>query len=68
MQDASGESVGKYNKRPMLPVHRLDNISVALGFLSKKGIIVGFLNPQDVLDGDRGKILRLMGGVVKRFS
>ncbi|KAJ3091380.1 hypothetical protein HK102_000741 [Quaeritorhiza haematococci] len=48
LEDATGESVGKYSKRVILPVHRIDNIAVALNFLSKKGIQTQFLTPQDV--------------------
>ena len=49
LEDATGESVGKYNKRTMLPVHRIDNISVALNFLSKRGVDVSFMGPQGSL-------------------
>ncbi|RKO89449.1 hypothetical protein BDK51DRAFT_44777, partial [Blyttiomyces helicus] len=63
----TGESVGKYNKRAMLPVHRIDNIAVALNFLGRKGINTSFLNAQDVMDGDRGKILTLFTYILKTF-
>lgn len=46
LEDATGESVGKYNKRTLLPVHKIDNISVALSFLTKKGVDAQFLTPQ----------------------
>jgi hypothetical protein len=49
VKDATGESVGKYSKRTILPVHKIDNISVALNFLSKKGVDVHFTNPQGKL-------------------
>ena len=38
-QSYTGETIGKYNKRAVLPVHRIDNIAVALNFLAKKGIV-----------------------------
>jgi ethanolamine utilization cobalamin adenosyltransferase len=40
------ESVGKYNKKTMLPVHKIDNLSVALSFLNKKGVDIQFITPQ----------------------
>ncbi|KAJ3291722.1 hypothetical protein HK104_005860 [Borealophlyctis nickersoniae] len=46
LESYTGESVGKYNKRAMLPVHRIDNIAVALNFCAKKGIHTQFLTPQ----------------------
>ncbi|KAI8917785.1 hypothetical protein DFJ77DRAFT_457825 [Powellomyces hirtus] len=67
LEDATGESAGRYNKRAMLPVHRLDNLAVALNFLSKKGISTSFCSPQDIMDGDRGKILTLFNYILKTF-
>jgi hypothetical protein len=34
---------------PYLSVHKVDNISVALNFLGKKGVNSQFLNPQGEL-------------------
>ncbi|KAJ3137564.1 hypothetical protein HDU90_001967 [Geranomyces variabilis] len=67
LEDATGESVGKYNKRAMLPVHRLDNLSVALNFCTKKGVSTSFCSPQDIMDGDKGKILTLMNYIMKAW-
>ncbi|KAJ3174525.1 hypothetical protein HDU87_007117 [Geranomyces variabilis] len=67
LEDATGESVGKYNKRAMLPVHRLDNLSVALNFCTKKGVGTSFCSPQDIMDGDKGKILTLMNYIMKAW-
>ncbi|TPX64079.1 hypothetical protein SpCBS45565_g06169 [Spizellomyces sp. 'palustris'] len=67
LEDCTGDSVGKYNKRAMLPVHKIDNLAVALNFLSKKGISTGFCSPQDIMDGDRGKILTLFNYILKTF-
>ncbi len=65
LEDATSESVGKYTKKCMLPVQRIDNIAVALNFLQKKGISTKFLNAQDVLNHDRGKILSLFNYILK---
>jgi hypothetical protein len=43
------EPVGKYNKRTMLPVHKIDNLSVALSFLNKKGVDIQFITPQGII-------------------
>jgi hypothetical protein len=78
LEHATGESVGKYNKRTILPVHKIDNISVALNFLAKRGVEVQFLTPQgifrfivlklDVMDGNKGKILTLFTFIMKNCS
>ncbi|KAI8843781.1 calponin homology domain-containing protein [Chytriomyces cf. hyalinus JEL632] len=67
LEDATGETVGKYNKRAMLPVHKIDNIAVALNFISKKGINTGFISPQDMMDGNKSKILTLFNYITKKF-
>ncbi|KAJ3384045.1 hypothetical protein HDU92_003794 [Lobulomyces angularis] len=69
LEKVTGESVGKYQKRCMLPVQRIDNIAVALNFLSKKGIPTQFLTPQDtdIVNEDRGKILSLFNYIYKKF-
>ena len=74
-KDATKESVGKYNKRTMLPVHKIDNLSVALNFLAKKGVDIQFITPQgifkskitfiDIMDGNKGKLLTLFVGILK---
>ena len=32
----------------MLPVHKIDNLSVALNFLAKKGVDIQFITPQGI--------------------
>lgn len=75
LEHATGESVGKYRKSATMQVHKVDNISVALGFLSKRGIATSFLNPQgwfpranwvDIFNDDRGKILSLFNLILKK--
>ena len=46
LEQSTGERVGKYNKRAMLPVHKIDNWSVVLAFLGKKGVDVRAFTPQ----------------------
>lgn len=38
LENATEKSVGKFNKKAMMQVHKLDNISVALAFLTKNGV------------------------------
>ncbi|KAJ3217287.1 hypothetical protein HDU67_008199 [Dinochytrium kinnereticum] len=65
LEACTGESIGKYNKRAMLSVHKIDNIAVALNFLKKKGIDTQFLTPQDIMNEDRSKILTLFNYILK---
>jgi hypothetical protein len=46
LEAASGQSLGKYNKKAMFAVHRLDNITVALSFLAKHGVPTHEFSPQ----------------------
>ncbi|KAJ3140415.1 hypothetical protein HK100_009846 [Physocladia obscura] len=68
LEDATGESVGRYNKRAVLAVHKSDNVAVALNFVAKRGISTAFLTPQDIIDGRKDKILTLFNYVTKKFE
>lgn len=46
LEHATGESVGKFRKNATMQVHKVDNISVALNFMSRRGLSSHFLNPQ----------------------
>lgn len=67
LEKCTGESVGKYNKRVILPVHKIDNLSVALRFLDKKGISTAFVNPQELMDGNKSKILTLFTYICRTY-
>nr|KAJ3407522.1 hypothetical protein HK105_003359 [Polyrhizophydium stewartii] len=67
LEARTGEVVGRYSKRPMLPVHRIDNTAVALSFLNKHNVPTQFLQAQDLLDGNKGKILALFTYILKVF-
>ncbi len=40
LETCTGQSVGKYSKRVIMEVHKLDNLSIALQFLAKKGFTI----------------------------
>lgn len=52
-QDATNESIGKYNKRIIMNVQKIDNLAVALSFLGRKGVEVRFCTPQGKEGGNR---------------
>ncbi|KAJ3109247.1 hypothetical protein HK100_003316 [Physocladia obscura] len=68
LEDATGESVGRYNKRAALAVHKSDNVAVALNFVAKRGVSTAFLTPQDIIDGRKDKILTLFNYITKKFE
>jgi len=41
LQSASHQSLGKYNKKAFLPVHRQDNLAIALAWLRSHGVSHG---------------------------
>ncbi|KAJ3318023.1 hypothetical protein HDV06_000873 [Boothiomyces sp. JEL0866] len=67
LENQTGESVGKYNKKAMMQVHKMDNIAVSLTFLSKHGVNTSFLTPRDILEGNKSKILTLFTYILKEF-
>ncbi|KAI9204898.1 uncharacterized protein BJ171DRAFT_598912 [Polychytrium aggregatum] len=67
LQAATGESVGRYNKMVRIPTQKIDNIAVALKFLGDRHVPTSFLTPQDLVSGDRGKILTLFNYILKKY-
>ncbi|KAK6092092.1 oligomeric mucus gel-forming [Batrachochytrium dendrobatidis] len=67
LESRTGESLGRYSKRPMLAVHKIDNTAVVLSFLNKRNVPTQFLTPQDLLEGNKGKILSLFTYILKVF-
>ncbi|KXS16843.1 hypothetical protein M427DRAFT_68863 [Gonapodya prolifera JEL478] len=68
LEHASGESAGKYNKRAMLPAHKFDNLQVAINFMGKLGVhLGGRVQPMDIINEDKQKILVLFVAILKRF-
>jgi hypothetical protein len=49
LEEVSGQSVGKYNKRVIMEVHKLDNINIALQFLSKNGVNTSSITPRGTI-------------------
>ena len=50
-----------------MQVHRLDNITVAMAFLARRGLDVHDIAPQSLLDGDKKKVLTLFNRLLKEF-
>ncbi|RKP01092.1 hypothetical protein CXG81DRAFT_26238 [Caulochytrium protostelioides] len=67
LEGYTGQSVGRYNKRVMLPAQKVDNLAVALAFLAANGVETAFCTPHDVMEGDRSKILSLFNHILKQF-
>jgi hypothetical protein len=67
-------SVGKYNKKCMLPMQKADNINIAMQFLGRNGVDVNGITPRgifwliDIMNGDKTKILTLFNYILMKFS
>jgi hypothetical protein len=46
LEQCTGQSVGKYSKRIIMEVHKLDNLTIALQFLAKKGVNTSSITPR----------------------
>ncbi|TPX34942.1 hypothetical protein SeMB42_g07260 [Synchytrium endobioticum] len=67
LEKVTGESVGRYRKITTMQVQRIDNLSMLLQFLQKKGVDTRYVSPQDLLSEDRSKILTLYSALMKKF-
>jgi hypothetical protein len=66
LEQATGKII-KHNKKAIMRVHCMDNISVALMFLQKGGIDTSNISPQEIYEGTRSKILGLLSKVMKVY-
>ena len=57
----------RYNKKPKLPAHKLDNLAVAFKFMDNAGIRT-FCKPQNVYECDQTMVLGLMWTLILEFD
>eukprot|EP00160_Parvularia_atlantis_P000154 Unigene10125_Nuclearia_a/m.30915 Unigene10125_Nuclearia_a/g.30915 ORF Unigene10125_Nuclearia_a/g.30915 Unigene10125_Nuclearia_a/m.30915 type:complete len:760 (+) Unigene10125_Nuclearia_a:16-2295(+) len=67
LEALTSESVGKYNKTPRMPVHKIDNVSTAFRFLQRQGIVVAGVAAEDFTRGDRRKMLQVVRTVERKW-
>jgi len=65
---SSKEIGGKYNKQPKIRPQLLENTSLALKFVTREGIKLVGIGPEDITDGNLKLILGLIWTLILRFQ
>ena len=64
----SGKSMWKHNKKPKLRTQKLENISIALQFLEKEGVVLVNTDSTHIVDGHIKLILGLIWRLILYYS
>ncbi|KAK3266388.1 hypothetical protein CYMTET_24994 [Cymbomonas tetramitiformis] len=64
----SGKPVGKYNKHPKLDIQKMENLSLAIAFISAQGIKLVNISAEDICSGNMRLILGLIWTLILRFE
>lgn len=60
--------MGRYNKAPKLRLQKIENMSIALDFIRRRGVFLTNIGPEDIVDGNRKLVLGLVWMIILRFS
>jgi hypothetical protein len=64
----SSKKLGKYNESPKIQMHELENITMALNFLTQEGLKLVGIGPKDIHDGNPKLILGLIWTIILRYQ
>jgi len=63
-----GESLGKYNNNPKMKIHSIENINVALKYISTRGVKLVGISSEDVQGENLKLILGMIWTIILRFA
>ncbi|KAF8645204.1 hypothetical protein AX16_008031 [Volvariella volvacea WC 439] len=61
-------SLGRYNKSPRMRVQKAENVNLALGFITSRGVKLTNIGPEDIIDGNLKLILGMIWTLILRFT
>ena len=64
----SQKQVYTYNKKPKIRMQQLENVSIALDFLEKEGVVLVSIDAQHIVDGRLKLILGLVWALILHYS
>lgn len=64
----SDEGLGKYNKNPKMRIQKMENLTLALDFIRKRGVQLTNIGAEDIVDSNSKLILGLLWTIILRFS
>merc|ERR1712137_666917 len=68
LEEISGKSFGKYNKKAKFRAMKLENLAMCFQFLKRENLKLVGIGPEDVADGNLKLILGLIWTIILRFQ
>eukprot|EP01095_Lingulamoeba_sp_RSL-Kostka_P016995 TRINITY_DN85_c0_g1_i1.p1 TRINITY_DN85_c0_g1~~TRINITY_DN85_c0_g1_i1.p1 ORF type:complete len:104 (-),score=38.43 TRINITY_DN85_c0_g1_i1:460-771(-) len=62
------ETLGKYNKKPMMKIQCIENINKALKYIASKNVKLWGIGSEDIYDGNRKLTLGMIWTIILRFA
>lgn len=67
LENCTGEQIKKHVRKPMVPLYKLENINNAIIFLLSKGVQVGSVSSNDIMNGNMSMILVLFSHIMRTY-
>ncbi|RSH92750.1 hypothetical protein EHS25_008196 [Saitozyma podzolica] len=64
----SDQSLGRYNRKPVMRVQKAENAAKALQFIRDSGVKLTNIGPEDIVDGNLKLILGMIWTLILRFT
>jgi len=61
-------SLGKYNKKPRMRLHQIENLNKALAFIKERGVNLVSIGSEDICDGNVVLTLGMIWTIILRFA
>jgi len=61
-------SLGKYNKKPRMRLHQIENLNKALAFIKERGVSLVSIGSEDICDGNVTLTLGMIWTIILRFA
>jgi len=61
-------SLGKYNKKPRMRLHMIENLNKALAFIKERGVNLVSIGSEDICDGNITLTLGMIWTIILRFA
>lgn len=61
-------NLGKYNQKPRIRLHQIENLNKALAFIKERGVALVSIGPEDICDGNVKLTLGMIWTIILRFA
>jgi len=68
LEAVSGKPFKRYNKKPRLRVHMIENVNHALAFMKEEKLTLVNIGPEDIVDGNAKLVLGLIWTIIYHYQ